>query len=402
MTKPSIKNLNTNKIKPTLKVDVDKVDAIMDLCGELVVIKSQLEQQSVIRSAMTDVQLTGILNLLGNTIRDVYEQTMSMRMISLKPTIMRLERSVQEVALNLNKQVQFQVEGDELELDRSLIEQISDPLMHLCRNAVDHGFESKAERVKLNKPAMGTLRLRAYSEGSNVIIELTDDGQGIDRTKTLAKAREKGLISKDRLDQDYTDEEISNFLFAPGFTTAAAITEISGRGIGLDVVRSTVRSMKGDVSIKSTPGEGCTFKMVLPLSTAITDGILVRVAHEEFIFPLGIVSEFVSLTSAPLQNLNSGQTVIRIRDQYLPILKLGDHFGLKTDVAAGIALIVKSATGLVAVIVDAVIGQSQIVMKKVDECVHNNALIAGAAVMGNGRVVLVIDPSSTFGLPQAA
>lgn len=382
------------KSRATIKVDVEKIDTVMDLCGELVVIKSQLEQHAAIQGAASDAHLQSVLSLLGNTIRDVYDRAMSMRLVALKPSIMRLERVVREAAAKLNKSIAVSVEGEDLEVDRTIIEQIADPLMHICRNAVDHGIESTQERVRKGKSEIGRLSFKAFNEGSNVVIEISDDGNGIDRASVLAHARSKGVISALKQDQHITDDEVYQLLFAPGFSTASVVSDISGRGVGLDVVLSTVRALKGDISIKSTLGVGSTFRIMLPLSTSLTDGIVVEVGDQTYVLPLAIVSEFVSLGQENTQTVKDHLPVLRLREQYVPVVRLAEVFAVSGASPMGVALITKSPSGPLALVVDRVVGQRQIVMKKVDDAVHSNRLVAGAAVMGNGRVVLVVDPSA--------
>lgn len=382
-----------HRARATLKVDLEKVDSIMDLCGELVVIKSQLEQFLHKSADSSDAGLSAIMSLFSKTVREVFYSAMAMRMVSIKPTLMKLERALVDVTSRLGKEINFVVEGNDLELDRTIIDQMSDPLMHLCRNAVDHGIETAAQRSASGKPAVGTIVLRAYHEGSSAVIEISDDGRGIDREDVLAKVRARGWLPPNMDLSKITDAEVYRYLFTPGFSTAEVLNDISGRGIGLDIVRQAAKSLKGDVTVTSTPGVGTTFRVSLPLSTALTDGILVNVGSESFIIPLGIISEFVSVRPGVIETIKTGQHVIRIRGEYRPAFRLAAIFGIESSSESEVAVVTTSSQGTMAIIVDAVLGQSQIVMKKVDDSVHNSPFVAGAAVMGDGRVVLVVDTS---------
>jgi two-component system chemotaxis sensor kinase CheA len=379
----------------TLKVDVDKIDTIMDLCGELVVIKSQIQQYPALAETLNDPSFSALFGLLGTTVRDIYQRAMSMRLVSIKPTLLKLERAIEDVAQRLNKEVEFDVTGENLELDRSILDQISDPLLHLCRNAVSHGIEQPNTRRSMGKLRSGKIELKVSCEGAKAIIDIVDDGAGISRTRVIEKAKSLGLVSPSSSVTSINDQEIFELLFKPGFSTAATVGDISGRGVGLDVVRTCLRNLRGDIQVHSEDGKGSTFRLTVPLSSALTDCIETLVGDQVYLFPLNSINEFVSIGTDDVQSIVSAGNVYRLREDYVPVFFLSEVFSLGQRSKNGVALIVRSESGILALVVDQVLRQSQVVVKKVDDAYHGNDLVSGAAVMGDGKIALVVDTTSS-------
>jgi len=389
----------TQKIKASnsIKVDSARVDFVMDLVGELVVIKSQLLQDTAIKG-LSSPRVESILSLLDKTVRELYDKALSLRMTSLKSMFLRVERSVRDTAVKVGKEVIITTEGEDTELDRAIIEQLGDPLMHLARNAVDHGIEDAEGRFDAGKPAIGILKVTTGNRGSNVVIEISDDGRGLDPEKIGKKAVEKGLVSPGEL-QGMRPESINRLLFMPGFSTAEKITDVSGRGVGLDVVKTAVESLKGQIEIESKLGAGTTFRLVLPLTTAILDGVILKVGGHRYILPIELISEFVNLnpqthadlSSNRVTNVDSGE-VLKIRDTFIPAVRLARQLGLKPG-PEGLAIVVKTSGKQIALLVDEVVQQSQVVLKSLNTGEENIRGVSGAAILGDGRVALVLDPA---------
>ena len=396
-------NVKTSKIKTanTIKVDSDRVDLVMDLVGELVVIKSQLLQDATIK-AMASPRVESVLSLLDKTVRELYDKALSLRMTSLKSMFLRVERAVRDTSIKVEKEVVVTTDGSETELDRAIIDQLGDPLMHLARNAVDHGIEDPLERFDAGKPIIGSLRVSARNRGSNVVIEISDDGRGLDPEKIARKAIEKGLVNPKEI-QGARAETIYRLMFLPGFSTAEKVTDISGRGVGLDVVKTAVESLKGQIEIDSKSGQGTTFRLVLPLTTAILDGVIVRVGGHRYILPIELISEFVNLRPGMITTVDAGK-VLKIRDNFIPAISLASNFGIESG-DEELAVIVKTLGRQIGLLVDEVAQQSQVVLKSLNTGQNNIPGVSGAAILGDGRVALVLDPAgltnkngSTLGL----
>jgi len=378
------------KSSNTIKVDSERVDLVMDLVGELVVIKSQLLQDSAIKD-LGSARVEGVLSLLDKTVRELYDKALSMRMTSLKSLFLKVERAVRDTSVKVGKDVVMETDGEDTELDRAIIEHLGDPLMHLARNAVDHGIEDAEARFEGNKPAIGQLRLAAGNRGSNVIIEISDDGRGLDPAKIAKKAVEKGLVDKTAI-TNLRPEEINKFLFLPGFSTAEKVTDVSGRGVGLDVVKTAVENLKGKIEIDSTPGRGTVFRLVLPLTTAILDGVIVTIGGHRYILPMDVISEFVNLCPGMLTGVDTGE-VLNLRESFIPSIRMARQLGFKAG-PEQLAIIVNSGGNRVAFIVDDVVQQSQVVLKNLNTGPEETHGVSGAAILGDGRVALVLDPAA--------
>lgn len=386
-----------------LKVDSTRVDAVLDVVGEIVVLKNQLIHSDAIRSGV-DQRLNFIVDQLDKSIRDLYEKTLGIRMTPLRSLFMKLQRTVRDVSVKLQKPVDLQLLGEDTEVDRSVFELLGDPLMHMARNAMDHGIEPKEDRKAANKPEMAKLTISAKQVGGSVLIEIAEDGRGIDREKILKKAREKNLISADINTNEMSNEQVYQFLFAPGFSTAEVVTDLSGRGVGLDVVRSNIEKIKGNIRIKSELGKGTTFQISIPLTTAITDGIVVAIMGNNYMIPIHSIREIVQFTDDEVTEVANVGQVLKIRDRLTPILNLERALSMVRDMnlvkssdtrvrSQKTYVVLESSQGLTALLVDDVVGQSQVVAKPL-QVGHNVPEFSGAATLGDGRTILILEPNA--------
>ena len=395
------KNTAENAI---LKVDSQRVDAVLDVVGEIVVLKNQLIHSDAVRGGL-DQRLNFIVDQIDKSIRDLYERTLGIRMTPLKSLFMKLQRTVRDVSVKLQKPVDLQLVGEDTEVDRSVFELLGDPLMHMARNAMDHGIEPAAERRAAQKPEVARLTISAKQVGGSVVIEISEDGRGIDREKILKKALEKKLIPAGVNPQDLSDEKVYEFLFAPGFSTAEVVTDLSGRGVGLDVVRSNIEKIKGSIRVRSTLGKGTTFQISIPLTTAITDGIVVTITGNPYMIPIHSIREIVQFAEDDVTNIANQGNVLKIRDRITPVMDLGPAFQMTRDLgfhstvvetpAASTTktyVVLESSHGLAALPVDEVIGQSQVVAKPLMVGVSVPEF-SGAATLGDGRTILILDPT---------
>jgi two-component system chemotaxis sensor kinase CheA len=380
-----------------LKIDATRVDAVMDMVGELVVIKSQIAAS--LSHISVDQRLRTLIMQLDKSVRELHERTLSMRMISLRSTFLKLQRSIKDVSHKLGKSVQFEVQGEDTEIDRAMVERIADPLMHLCRNAVDHGLESPEKRLAVHKKEAGTISLKAFRKGELVLIEVADDGHGIDRESVIKKAMDRRLLPPDTNTDALTEQDIFNFLFTPGFSTAERVTDVSGRGVGLDVVKANITAINGTIEVKSTPGQGTLFRLCLPLTTAITDGIVVTVGDHPFILPLEVVIGFFESQAVDVVPLEDGCQLARIKDVHYAFIRLGDYVGIEQD-AHGLVILIEALGRKVALQVDRVLGKTQVVLKPIGKSVGSTEGLGGAAVMGNGKVALIIDVAGLAALSE--
>ncbi len=374
----------------SVRVRTDRLDRLIDMVGELVIAQSMI-------AAHPAVMATGHHDLAKNVsqaskiMRELQDLSMSMRMVPLKSTFQKLTRLVRDVALKAGKVVELVTDGEETELDRNMVDAIADPLVHMVRNAVDHGLEAPADRERLGKPRAGRVHLAAFQQGGSVIVELRDDGRGLNRDRILAKAIERGLVAAN---QSLTDAEIAALIFAPGFSTAAQLTDISGRGVGMDVVRRNIESIRGRIDIQSVFGQGTTFQIRLPLTLAVTDGMLVRVGDERYIVPLTSIWLSFRPDPAMLSTLPPNGEVVMLRGEVLPVLRLYRIFGIPdaiTTPSDAILMIVGDGEHRVALLVDRLLGQQQVVAKTLGDGVGEIPGISGGAILSDGRVGLIID-----------
>nr|WP_232094186.1 chemotaxis protein CheA [Serratia surfactantfaciens] len=377
----------------SIRVAVEKVDQLINLVGELVITQSMLAQRSGTLDPVNHGDLLNSMSQLERNARDLQESVMSIRMMPMEYVFSRYPRLVRDLAGKLNKQVELTLQGSSTELDKSLIERIIDPLTHLVRNSLDHGIEEPATRVAAGKSAVGNLVLSAEHQGGNICIEVIDDGAGLNREKILAKAASQGLAVSDSM----SDEEVGMLIFAPGFSTAEQVTDVSGRGVGMDVVKRNIQEMGGHVEIRSQAGKGTTIRILLPLTLAILDGMSVKVNDEVFILPLNAVMESLQPQAEDLHPLAGGERVLQVRGEYLPLVELYRVFeveGAKTDATQGIVVILQSAGRRYALLVDQLIGQHQVVVKNLESNYRKVPGISAATILGDGSVALIVDVSA--------
>lgn len=374
----------------SIRVAVEKVDQLINMVGELVITQSMLAQRSDMLDPVEHGDLLNSLGQLERNARDLQESVMSIRMMPMEYVFSRFPRQVRDLASKLNKQVEITLLGSSTELDKSLIERIIDPLTHLVRNSLDHGIETPEVRVAAGKSAVGNLTLSAEHQGGNIYIEVRDDGAGLNRERILAKARSQGMAVSDSM----TDDEVGLLIFAPGFSTAEQVTDVSGRGVGMDVVKRNIQEMGGHVEIQSQGGKGTTIRIVLPLTLAILDGMSVKVNNEVFILPLNAVMESLQPREEDLYPLAGGERVLQVRGEYLPLVELYSVFevqGAKTDAMQGIVVILQSAGRRYALLVDQLVGQHQVVVKNLETNYRKVPGISAATILGDGSVALIVD-----------
>ena len=381
----------------SIRVAVEKVDQLINLVGELVITQSMLAQRSNELDPVTHGDLITSMGQLQRNARDLQESVMSIRMMPMEYVFSRFPRLVRDLASKLNKQIELTLMGSSTELDKSLIERIIDPLTHLVRNSLDHGIELPENRVAAGKSPVGNLVLSAEHQGGNICIEVTDDGAGLNRERILAKAISQGMA----VNENMTDEEVGMLIFAPGFSTAEQVTDVSGRGVGMDVVKRNIQEMGGHVEIQSKQGAGTTIRILLPLTLAILDGMSVKVADEVFILPLNAVMESLQPREEDLHPLAGGERVLEVRGEYLPLVELWKVFevdGAKTEATQGIVVILQSAGRRYALLVDQLIGQHQVVVKNLESNYRKVPGISAATILGDGSVALIVDVSALQGL----
>ncbi len=403
-SKTPAKNANS-----TIKVDTGRVDSVLDAVGELVVLKNQLVHDDTVRSG-ENLRLEAIVDQLDKAVRELYEKTLSIRMTPLKSMFIKIQRIVRDVSLTLDKPVDLQLIGEETEVERTVFELLGDPLVHLVRNSMDHGVEKREVRQERGKPVTAKVTVSAKQNGGNVVIEIIDDGGGINREKVLAKAIEKGFVPKGVDPATIPDEQVFQYIFYPGFSTADKISDLSGRGVGLDVVKSNLDKINGKINILSKAGVGTTFRLTIPLSTAITDGIIVSLDGSRYILPIHSIREIVRVQPKDYTNISNAGKVANIRGLLLPVIDVSQTLGsLNTQLGTKEATVVKdtlsarreetmlviieSVTGQMAFPVDDVLGQAQVVVKPIVTG-FDIPEIAGAAILGDGRTVLILEPGS--------
>ena len=376
----------------TVRVDRQRLDELINQIGELVIGASMVEQEILSIAGGRGLES---MSGLGKIVRDLQEMSLGLRMVPIAATFQKMNRVIRDVAKKVGKQINFVTSGDDTELDKSVVDQISDPLVHMVRNAADHGIETPEERIAAGKPAEGVVTLRAYQQGGNIYIELVDDGKGLDRKRILAKAVERGLIQPDA---NLSDAEICNMIFQPGFSTAKEVTDVSGRGVGMDVVRRNVESLQGSVSVKSVEGQGSTMTVRLPLTLAILDGLLVRLSEEVFVIPLLSVIESISVRAKEIHQIVGVGEVISLRGEIVPLLRLHDLLNIKPREEGdeqGLLVIVEDQGRRLALRVDDLIGQQQVVIKNLETNFRKVPGVSGATILGDGHVALILD---IFGL----
>jgi two-component system chemotaxis sensor kinase CheA len=376
----------------TIRVDTEKLDKLVNLVGEMVISVARMSQlASEIDGSSSSRSMQGASASLERISRELQEQVMRVRMVPVEGTFNRFRRVVRDMSFELGKKIEIKMSGTETELDKNVIEQIGDPLKHMIRNSIDHGIESPEDRRKVGKPEEGTIWLKAFQREGYIFIEITDDGKGIDTQKVLDKALEKGVADPGRA---YTDKDVFEMLFAPGLSTAEKVSEISGRGVGMDVVKKNIEDLHGSVDIISEQGKGSTFRVKLPLTLAIIDGMMVRVGSEVLTIPLSVIDKSVRPSSAEVKTVEGKGELVDIRGDYIPLVRIYDLFHIpseKTDPTDALVVVLQSTDSRFGVLVDDVLGQTQAVIKSIDKNFRKIEGTSGATILGNGRVSLILD-----------
>lgn len=374
----------------SIRVSIEKVDQMINLVGELVITQAMLAQAASEVDPVVHEKLLSGMNQLERNTRDLQEAVMSIRMLPISFVFSRFPRVVRDLAAKLGKQVEMRTVGEGTELDKGLIEKITDPLTHLIRNSLDHGIELPEERVAAGKPPKGTITLRAFHQGGSIIIEVSDDGAGLNREKIIKKAVERGLPVNDAM----TDEEVSMLIFEAGFSTAEVVSDVSGRGVGMDVVKRNIHDMGGRIEIDSALGVGTRMTIRLPLTLAILDGLSIAVGDQLFIVPLTYITESFQPTAADIKTVSGQGHVVQVRGEYLPVIALHDVFHIRprtTAIEEGILVILEAEGRKAAMFVDALVGQHQVVIKSLEKNYRRVQGVSGATIMGDGRVALILD-----------
>jgi two-component system chemotaxis sensor kinase CheA len=379
----------------SLRVDAGKLDYMMDMVGELVIAQSLITHDPQI-GALESGLLQRNLQQLGRITAEVQRVAMSMRMTPVSTLFGRMNRLVRDLTRKNGKKVRLELAGEETELDKTIIEQIADPMMHMVRNSLDHGLEGPEERLANGKSPEGTLALSASHQAGHILIEIADDGRGLNTEKILAKARERGLVSEG---QNLSDHEIYFLIFEPGFSTADAITDVSGRGVGMDVVRRQIMGLRGRIEIRSVPGRGATFLLRLPLTLAIIDGLIVGVGMERYIMPIHTVREMLRPTPEMIFTIEGRSEMALVRGELLPVVRLDRRFGIdgaRQNPAEALFVVVENQGKRFCLLVDEMLGKQEVVIKSLGETFRQVSGISGGAILGDGRVGLILDVSGVF------
>ncbi|WP_160309044.1 chemotaxis protein CheA, partial [Anaeromyxobacter sp. PSR-1] len=385
------------QLRETVKVDLERVDSMVEMIGELIIVESMVVHAPEL-AAVASLRLRNSLNQMTKISRDLQNVAMRMRMVPVRGAFQKMARLVRDLSRRTGKDVILETSGEDTEMDRSMVERIEDPLVHLVRNALDHGIEPEAERLAAGKAARSVLRLAAYHEGGSIVVELTDDGRGLQRDRILRKARERGLVGDG---QELSDAEVHGLVFLPGFSTAAKVTEISGRGVGMDVVKRNVEGMRGRVTVASRAGGGTTFRLVLPLTLAIIDGMLVSCGGETYILPSLSIVESLRPADDTIRRAAGRGEVIDVRGEILPLLRLHRLLGARERAAGTDDLRVVVVEGLgrkVGLVVDEVVTQQQVVIKPLGSGLGDTDFLSGAAILSDGRVGLILNVDRLAGL----
>jgi len=388
------------KIEASVRVSTGRLDRLIDSVGEMVIAYSMIAQDDVVNRA-DNHELLKKVSHTGKIVRELQDLSMSMRMIPLKSTFKKMARLVRDLSRKVGKNVNLVTEGEDTEIDRNLVDVINDPLVHMIRNSVDHGVETPEERRAAGKAETGTVRLSAYHSAGAVVVEIEDDGKGLNRDVILAKATERELISDERT---LSDREIYNLIFEPGFSTAAQVTDVSGRGVGMDVVRRNIESLRGQVDIHSTPGQGTVFKMSLPLTLAIIDGMIIRVGQERYIIPTISIVRSLEADPEDITTVFDKGEMLTVSEGLIPLFRLGDLFhieGQETKNGRKLVVVVEEESTRAGLVIDELIGRQQVVIKSLGETMSNVAGISGGAIMPNGRVGLIVDVGQLVRLANA-
>jgi two-component system chemotaxis sensor kinase CheA len=379
----------------SVRVETGKLDYLVDMVGELVIAQSMVRHDPDLTAA-TGSRLQRNLTQLARITSEVQKTTMSMRMVPVGQLFQRMARLVRDLSRKSGKLVELEVSGEDTDLDKTIIEELADPLMHMVRNALDHGIEAPEQRKAAQKSETGRLALRAYHQAGHILVDVSDDGRGLDREKILRKAVQNGLVSADA---QLSDNEVFNLIFEAGLSTAEKITDISGRGVGMDVVRKQIQKLRGRVDIESKLGQGTTFHLRLPLTLAIIEGLVVGVGKERYIAPISVVHEMLRPTPEMLSSVEGRDEMAMVRERLLPIVRLHKRFGVQprsTNPCEGLLIVTESEGKRFCLLVDEFIGKQEVVIKSLGETLKSTAGIAGGAILGDGRVGLILDIDGVF------
>ncbi|MEI7839511.1 MAG: chemotaxis protein CheA [Methylococcaceae bacterium] len=383
---------NTPKASSSIRVDTDKIDTLINMVGEVVITQSMLGLIGENFTMDKVGQLKRGLAQLERHTRDLQQSVMNIRMLPISFVFSRFPRLVHDISTQLHKKITLKLVGENTEVDKAVVELINDPLVHLIRNSLDHGIEMPAERIAAGKPEMGTIELKAYHRGGHIVIEIVDDGRGMDKAKLLAKAIEKGLVDEATI---MSDKQILELIFMPGFSTAEKLTDISGRGVGMDVVRRNIQSLGGNIDIISELGKGSTIAIHLPLTLAILDGQSVAVGDETYIVPLVSIIESINITEKMLNKVAGKGETFKLRSEYLPIIRMREIFNVKSGAATksneGVIVVVEGQGALCGFLVDELLGQQQVVIKSLEANYRRVEGVSGATILGDGSVALILD-----------
>jgi len=389
------KNVQRRSEAATVKVDTAKLDYLVDMAGEMVIAQSLVRHDPHV-TAVESQRLQRNMAQLTRITSELQKTAMALRMVPIGQVFRRVPRLVRDLSRKAGKQVELELAGEDTELDRTIIEELSDPLVHMVRNTLDHGIEPPQERLAAGKPAAGKLALRARHQAGHILIEVADDGRGINRQKVLAKAIEKGLV---REDAHLSDTEVFNLIFEPGFSTADRVTEVSGRGVGMDVVRKQIQKLRGRVEVQSEMGRGTTLLLKLPLTLAIIDGLVVGVGRERYIVPLFSVREIFRPTAEMISTVQGRREMVMVREHLLPVMRLHRRFGVEPrseNPCDSVFILTENEGRPYCLMVDEFVGKQEVVIKSLVESLKHVPGIAGGAILGDGRVGLVLDIDGIF------
>lgn len=378
----------------SVRVDIEKLDGLMNLVSELIIAKNSLVSSSSALHNQLDMTFFDQMEYLERVTTNLHESVMRVRMVPIENVVNRFPRMIRDLSKSLNKQMELYMTGEETELDRTVIDEIGDPLMHLLRNAADHGLESSEERIRLGKDPVGSIFLDAYQDGNNVVIEVRDDGAGINTEKIKKKAIEKGVITEEQAAR-MTDKDIIDILFMPSFSTSENVTDVSGRGVGLDVVKTKIEALGGDIEAKTKEGQGSNFIIRLPLTLAIIQALMVKISDEKYALPLGNIQTVENIFHKDIKKVN-GKEVLNLRGDVIPIIRLGEILDCPKveDREQVLVVVVKKGERYAGMVVDELIGQLEIVISSIGKYIKNHRIISGATILGNGEVALILDVNS--------
>lgn len=386
-----VQDQGKKRIAKTVRVDIERLDSLMNLVSELIIVKTRIDE---LKDNSNIEEMTYAIEYLERITTSLHDAVMKVRMVPIERVFNRFPRMVRDLSKELDKKVNLVMHGENTEVDRTVIDEIGDPLIHLIRNSLDHGIEKTEDRIKLGKSEVGNILLKAYPDGNNVVIELSDDGNGIDFNKVKEKAVQIGLCTYEEVNE-FSEEDLKNMLFEPGFSTSESITELSGRGVGLDVVKNKIESINGSIELETVKNKGTKFTIRIPLTLAIIQALLIKVANETYAIPLSSITEIIIIDKDNIRNLQ-GQEITLYRGKTIPIVRLDKLLGLNADEMTNehIAVVVRKGDKEAALLVTSLIGQQEIVIKPLGKYLSNIRMFSGATILGNGNISLIIDVNS--------